>query len=115
MTKGIYILLGVSLLLFVSCGRQHQTESVVKDFMSEQLHKEDISYVDFSDVDSTHTFTDSLINVLRSRGTKGVQYQDRKGRTLLHIRTKYVQGQDTCSATFYLDTESMGVVAYKEN
>ncbi len=115
MTKRYFILLGATLLLFASCGRQQQAKSVLKDFMSEQLHRDDVSYLNFSDVDSTHAFTDSLIAILRQRGGKGVQYQERKGRTLLHIRAKYLQGQDTCSTTFYLDDEATGVIAYKDN
>ncbi len=115
MIKRNIIFLGAILLLFVSCGRQQQAKSVLKDFMSAQLHRGDVSYLTFSDVDSTHAFTDSLIGVLRQRGDKGVQYQERKGRTLLHIRAKYLQGQDTCSTTFYLDAEASGVVAYKDN
>jgi len=115
MTKKVFLIVCASLLLFASCGRQQQAKSVVKDFMSDQLHREDISYIDFSDVDSTHTFTDSLISVLRERGVKGLQYQERKGKSLLHIRAKYLSGVDTCSTTFYLDTEANGVVAYKDN
>lgn len=110
-----YIIIGITLLLFVSCGQQQKAKSLVKDFMSDQLHKSEVSYLDFTDVDSTHTFTDSLIQVLRERGAKGVQYQERKGRTLLHLRTKYVEGDDTCSATFYLNPDAEGIVAYKEN
>ncbi len=103
------------MLLFVSCGRQQQAKSAVKDFMEGQLHRTDVSYMEFSDVDSTHTFSDSMITVLRQRGAKDVEYQQREGRTLLHIRAKYLQGQDTCSTTFYLDKEATGIVAYKDN
>ncbi len=103
------------MLLFASCGRQQQAKSAVKDFMEEQLHRTDVSYMDFSDVDSTHTFSDSMITVLRQRGAQNVKYQQREGRTLLHIRAKYLQGQDTCSSTFYLDKEATGIVAYKDN
>jgi len=110
-----YIIIGVALLLFVSCGQQQQAKSVVKDFMEEQLHRTDVSYLDFSSVDSTHTFTDSMIASLRQRASKDIHYQERKGRSLLHIRAKYIQGKDTCSTTFYLDSQADGVVAFKEN
>ena len=112
MKHGIYII-GIALLL-VSCGRQQQAKSVVKDFMKEQLQK-DVSYIDFSDVDSTHAFTDSLILRLRQQGLQGVTYHEYRGRTLLHIRVKYLEGQDSCSTTFYLDPEIQGVVVYKDN
>jgi len=109
-----YIIIGIALLLFASCGQQQQAKSVVKDFVAEQLNR-DVSYLDFSSVDSTHALSDSLITALRQRGPKGVKYQEYSSRTLLHIRAKYLQGGDTCSMTFYLDNEAVGVVAFKEN
>lgn len=113
MKNGLYII-GIALLLFASCGQQHQAKSVVKDFMAEQLHK-DVSYLDFTDVDSTHFFTDSLVQALRQRAPQGVRYQEWNDRILLHIRAQYLEGNDTCSATFYLDRNATGVVAFKLN
>ena len=112
--KRIYLIIGVALLLFASCGRQQQAKSSVKDFVEQQLHR-DVSYLDFSSVDSTRAITDSLIQTLRNRAGQGVQYQNPSGATLLHIRAQYLQDEDTLSATFYLDPATMGVVAYKEN
>ena len=112
--KHIYIIIGVALLLFASCGWQQQAKSSVKDFVEQQLHR-DVSYLDFSSVDSTRAITDSLIQTLRNRAGQGVQYQNPSGATLLHIRAQYLQDEDTLSATFYLDPATMGVVAYKEN
>ena len=105
----------MTLLLFASCGRQQQAKSVVKEFIGQQLHKDDIHYLDFSDVDSTRAVGDSLIQAMRQRGPQGIQYQPRAGKSLLHIRVKYLQGTDTCSTTFYLDSEATGIVAFKEN
>ena len=113
--KHIYIIIGIALLLFASCGRQQQAKSVVKDFMAEQLHQTDIDYYDFSEIDSTRALSDSIIQVLRQRGPKDVQYQHYKGKTLLLIRAKYLRGNDSCSTTFYLDSEATGVIAFKEN
>ncbi len=115
MKSASYIIIGVALLLFVSCGQQQQAKSVVKDFMEEQLHRTDVSYLDFSDVDSTRAITDSMIAALRQQAAKDISYQERKGLSLLHIRAKYLQGGDTCSTTFYLDNQIDGVVAFKEN
>ena len=112
--KRIYIIIGVALLLFASCGRQQQAKSSVKDFVETQLHR-DVSYIDFSSIDSTRAITDSLIQVLHNRAGQGVQYQNPSGKTLLHIRTQYLLDDDTLSATFYLDPVTLGVVAYKEN
>lgn len=83
--------------------------------MKEQLHKDDVSYLDFSDVDSTSVISDSLVAVMRGRGPKGIHYQERSSKSLLHIRAKYLFGADTCSTTFYLNPETSGIVAYKDN
>lgn len=114
MKHSLYIIIGVALLLLVSCGKRQQAKSVVKDFMEQSLHKE-VAYVEFSDIDSTHAISDSLLQALRLRGPKDVQYMERNGNTLFYIRAKYVEGQDTCSTTFYLDKEVAGVIAFKEN
>lgn len=114
MRRSLYIIIGVALLSFAACGRQQKAKSVVKDFVEQSLHK-DVTYLDFSDVDSTHTISDSLIQVLRHRGPQGIKYQKRRGVTLLYLRTYYLDGQDSCSTTFYLDYELSGVVAYKDN
>ena len=116
MKRAIYIIgIALNLLLLTACGRQQQVKSVVKEFMADQLKKGDVAYISFSDVDSTHAFSDSLVQALRRRGPQGVQYQERQGRTLLHIRAKYVVESDTLSTTFYLNPEATGVVAFKEN
>ncbi len=114
MKHALYFIIGVALLLFVSCGQQQKAKSAVKDFMENQL-QQDVNYLDFSDVDSTRAISDSLVNVLRGRGDKKVRYQERKGNKLLHIRAQYLLEEDTMSATFYLEPEEFGVVAYKQN
>ena len=116
MKRPLYIIIGVLLvLMFASCGRQYQAKTAVKDFMTTQLNRQDVSYLDFSSVDSTRALTDSLILALRQRAPRGIRYQERLGQTLLHIRARYVDGQDTCSTTFYLDADATGIVAFKHN
>jgi len=114
MKNALYIIIGVALLLFAGCGQQQQAKSAVKDFVEQQL-RQDVSYIDFSSVDSTHALSDSLIEVLRASAGKQLQYHQRTGRSLLHIRAKYLLNDDTCSATFYIDPQTKGVVAYKQN
>jgi hypothetical protein len=111
--KHVFII-GIALLLFASCGRQQQAESVVEDFVEQQL-QQDATFLDFSDVDSTRVLSDSLVETMRQNAGKTVQYQDRTGQTLMFIRTQYLIDKDTMSATFYLDSELSGVVAYKVN
>ena len=112
--KRIYIIIGIALLLFASCGRQQQAKSIVKDFMEQQLQR-DVSYLDFSDIDSTRAIGDSLIDVLRQKAGKDIAYQNREGHTLFFIRAKYLLDKDTLSTTFYLDPALKGVVAFKQN
>ena len=118
--KHIYIIIGIALLLFASCGRQQEAKSIVKDFM--KTYVEDyskVSYLEFYDIDSTRNISDSLIQVLHGRTpahfSRNISYQQRTGKTLWLIRTRYLMDEDTCSATFYMDKEMTGVVAFKEN
>ena len=101
-------------LLLAACGQQQRAKSVVKDFMA-TYQKGDVSYLDFSDVDSTKVLTDSLIRVMQQQAGKDVTFQKRTSTTLLLIRAKYLLDDDTCSTTFYLDPSTMGVVACKQN
>lgn len=111
--RNIIYIIGVMLLL-AACGQRQQAKSVVKGFVEQQLQKE-VSYLDFSDIDSTRAISDSLIDVLRQRAGQNVQYQSRTGHTLLYIRAKYLLDKDTLSTTFYLDPQLTGVVAFKQN
>ena len=111
--KNLIYIIGVTLLL-AACGQQHRAKSVVKDFM-ETYQKGDVSYLEFSDLDSTKVLSDSLVNALQQKAGKGVTFQKRTSTTLLLIRAKYLLDDDTCSTTFYLDPSTMGVVACKQN
>ena len=111
--KNLIYIIGVTLLL-TACGQQQRAKSVVKDFM-ETHQKGDVDYLEFSDVDSTKMLTDSLIDVMKQQSGKDVTFQKRTSTTLLLIRAKYLLDKDTCSTTFYLDPQTMGVVACKQN
>ena len=112
--KRIYIIIGIALMLFASCGQRQQAKSVVKDFM-ETYKQGDVDYLEFSDIDSTKVLSDSIINALQQQAGKNVTFQKRNGAMLLLIRAKYLLDDDTCSTTFYLDPSTMGVVACKDN
>ncbi len=102
------------MLLLTACGQQQRAKSVVKDFM-QTYQKGDVSYLDFSAVDSTRAISDSLMAVLQQQAGKDVTFQKRTSATLLLICAKYLLNDDTCSTTFYLDPSTMGVVACKDN
>ena len=111
--KRIYIIIGVALLLLASCTQQ-RAKSVAKDFMAAYI-SDDADYLDFSAVDSTRAISDSLVQVLRQRGPKGANYQERTSKTLYLLRAKYLLDEDTCSTTFYMNPDMAGVVAVKNN
>ena len=120
MRLSLYIIIGVALLSFVSCGRQQQAKSIVKDFMEANVTDfSKVDYLDFYDVDSTQAISDSLLQVMRQKAPShfrhDINYQQRQGKTLFLLRTKYLLEEDTCSATFYIDAAMKGVVAFKEN
>ena len=107
-------------MLFASCGRRQEAKSLVKDFMKANVEDySKVSYLEFYDVDSTRNISDSLIQVLHGRTpahfSRNISYQPRGGRTLWLLRTRYLMDDDTCSATFYMDKEMTGIVAFKEN
>ena len=117
----LYIIIGVLVtLLTASCGRQQQAKSVVKDFLKANIADySKVDYLDIGDVDSTRVINDSLLLAMR-RSThnhfrQDIKYQPRNEKTLFLLRVKYLYEQDTCSATFYMDAQLQGVVAFKEN
>lgn len=118
--KRIYIIIGIGVLLLASCGRRQEAKSIIKDFMKANVEDySKVSYLEFYDVDSTRNISDSLIQVLHGRTPahfrRDISYRKRDGKTLWLLRTRYLMDKDTCSATFYMDKEMTGVVAFKEN
>lgn len=114
-------LLSCFVLLAVSCGPQHEAETVVRDFMEENI-KDDISLqiIDFGKIDSTRHINDSIIRALRDTTTqsglyrKDINYSDAgNGGNLLIIRVKYKVNGTEQNSTFYLDDSSYEVVAIK--
>ena len=113
------------MLFLASCGKQHQAESVVKDFMEAHLvDPSSLSDVTFRDLDSTTTFRgDSLIQQLRKAAAASGRYQsnasyeapDGASNKLLVVRVSYRQKGEERSDTYYLNSSLTGVVAVKTN
>jgi len=106
------------MLLFVSCGRQHDAEQTVKAFVDENMEvASEISNRDFADLGSTRHISDSLIQVMRQRGAalfkKGITYPEPPDGELFYLRMSYVHQGDTLQNTFYLNPELTEVVAFK--
>ena len=118
-----HILLSSAMLLLASCGQQHKAESVVEDFMENNLKDASaMQIVEYSDIDSTRYLNDSIINKLRNTAKNSPMYAGRtefaqrnKDEKLIIIRVRYkINGQDFHD-TFYLNKEMTGVIALKNN
>ncbi|MCD8292086.1 MAG: hypothetical protein LUC91_11385 [Prevotella sp.] len=114
-------LICLSPLLFVSCMKQHKAESVVKDFLNENLTESKYS-VSFSKIDSTAYVNDIALSLMKEIAKhnkafkKDINYKpnNKKGKLVYTKATIYV-GKDTLKQTFYLDNDITYVVGFKEN
>lgn len=123
MKRLIYIIIGVAPLLFASCGPQADAEELVEQFM-EQNMREGLkpSSVHFTDIDSTHAMTDSIVVSLRQLARQARRYRsdlkyapDEPFKKLMVTRVKYELDDQEVSDTYYLDMALTRVVAFKEN
>jgi len=123
MRHSSYIIIGVALLLFASCGQQHQAKTVVQEFVDQHVAepsaRSDISIVKF---DSTNVINDSVILAMRanadtiSRYVKPINYAEGPiGGKLYVARITYTIYGVECSDTYYLDDKLSRVVAFKSN
>lgn len=124
MRHPLYILIGASLLLFASCGQQHQAENVIQDFVDEYVaepaSRSSITVVKF---DSTKVLNDSTIRVMRANAdtikrysAKPIKYAEGAiGHKLFVVRIKYTIYGVEFSDTYYLDEALSHVVAFKTN
>lgn len=117
------LLLIIIVLLFAACGRQHDAESIVKDFMNENLSDAStLSGVEFAKIDSTRRLNDSIIYRMREivdysdKYKRNIKYSDYKaGENLIILRVAYKLEGDNYSDTYYLDNDFTHVVAVKIN
>lgn len=104
--------------LFMGCGQDHQARSLIKDFVKSDMSIEDFDILQWSDIQSAHFVSDSIIQVMRQRA---VECRQVKPSTKYHQRTddlkfihvKYVTHKDTVKQTFYLDDAMTGIVSFK--
>ncbi|MCI6160970.1 MAG: hypothetical protein PUH24_05695 [Prevotellaceae bacterium] len=114
------ILSAISIILLVSCGKQHKATSTVKDFLDKNLVNTDYS-TDLMKLDSTHLLTELSIKKMRATAQndkkfKGnIPYGKNTSDVYIYTRMKLVQDNDTTIRTFYLDHNMTQVVAFKEN
>lgn len=121
--KRLYIIIGIGLLLFASCGQQHQAKEIIKEFVNqyavEPSARSSISIVKF---DSTKVLSDSIINLMRinadtiQRYQKSIKYAEGStGQKLYIARITYSIHDVEYSDTYYLDEQLTRVVAFKSN
>ena len=123
MKNYLYIIIGISLLLFASCGPQQEAEELVEQFMKQNMKEElDISGLHFTDIDSTRLINDSVVISLRQLAKRASRYQgnikyapDQPFKQLITTRVKYYIEEKEYSDTYYLDMDLTRIVAFKEN
>lgn len=121
------ICLGLVLAL-TSCGDQHKAQSLVKDFLNENLKDNDCSYDRFTNLSRTAMIDTKKVAELRQEAQKlpyissDIHYAGAGTvtDTLLYIRAYYTltdkEGKaQKLTQTFYFDKALTQVVAFKEN
>lgn len=114
-------------LMFTSCGDQHKAQSLVKDFLDENLVDQDCSYERFSRLTPTAMINFEQMKAMRQNVSKlpyvknNIDYNDTAyPDTLLYLRATYKltdnQGKkQEVTQTFYLDKGLPRVIGFKEN
>ena len=121
--RRLYIIIGIGLLLFASCGQQHQAKEVIKAFIDQHATdpsaRSSISIVKF---DSTKVLNDSVIQLMRAKADtirryqKSIKYAEgAAGQKLYVARVTYSIGDTEYNDTYYLDDQLTRVVAFKSN
>lgn len=125
--KLTFLAMGLVLAL-TSCGDQHKAQSLVKDFLNENLEERDCSYERFSRLTPTAMIDMNGVKDMRQHMSqmpymkKNINYQDASAisDTLLYIRATYKLTDKTgkeqeLTQTFYMDKALTRIVAFKEN
>ena len=118
MKSRAYIIIGMTLLLFASCGQQYHAEKAVEAFVEANAENpEAMTHRDYADLGTTRHINDSVISIMRERGAqgfkKGITYGQMPEGDLFYLRMRYVHEGDTLQNTFYLNQELTEVVAFK--
>ena len=127
--KRIFSILCLAVVLVLtSCGDQHKAQSLVKDFLNENLKNNDCSFDRFTNISRTAMIDTKKVEELRNEAKKlpyvssDIHYAGAGTvtDTLLYIRAYYTltdkEGKDQkLTQTFYFDKALTQVVAFKEN
>lgn len=104
------------------CGRQSKAETIVEEFLDENLKESDYS-TQFADIDSTMHLSDSMVYVLKASAEKNKRYKspikygkgDKNDKYIFMKAVIVIGDNDTVHQTFYLDPGLTHVIAFKEN
>lgn len=123
----LFLAMGIVLAL-TSCGDQHKAQSLVKDFLNENLEQNDCSYERFTRLTPTAMIDMNGVKAMRQHMSqmpyvkKNINYHDAAALpdTLLYIRATYKLTDKTgkeqeLTQTFYLDKALSRIIAFKEN
>lgn len=122
--KMMFVMVSGLVLMFTSCGDQHKAQSLVKDFLNENLVDQDCSYERFSRLTPTAMISFDQMKVMRQNVSKlpyvkkNINYNDAAyPDTLLYLRTTYKltnhQGEkQEVTQTFYLDKGLTRVIGF---
>ena len=121
--RRLYIIIGIGLLLFASCGQQHQAKEVIQAYVDQHAVEpsahSSISIVKF---DSTKVLNDSIIRLMRTnadtiqRYQHPLKYADVSTEKMLYVvRITYSVYDTEYSDTYYLNSQLTDVVAFKSN
>lgn len=127
MKKILFVLtLGLALVL-TSCGDQHKAQSLVKDFLNENLENEDCSFKRFSQLTPTAMIDFNRVKSMCQEMNqlpymkKNIDYNDGTfPDTLMYLRATYQLTthdgkKEELTQTFYLDKALTRIIAFKEN
>lgn len=126
MRKTIF-LLTLGLVLLASCGEQHKAQSLVKDFLQENVKDGDCSFERFGKLTPTAMIDFDKARQMRREMSRlpyinsTIDYHDGTfPDTLRYIQTTYkLKGSDgkeqEITQTFYMDKGLTRVVAFKQN
>ena len=119
--KMMFFMVSGLVLMFTSCGDQHKAQSLVKDFLNENLVEQDCSFtptamISFDQMKVMRQNVSKLPYVKKNINYNDAAYPD----TLLYLRATYKltnhQGEkQEVTQTFYLDKGLTRVIGFKEN
>ena len=105
--------------VLASCGRKHQAETLVEEFIEQHaVSADEMKERDYVHFDSTKVISDSLIANMQKREHEHFKHPipypiPSSGRMLYLLRMSYIYKNDTLFHTFYLDEQLEHVVAFK--